>query len=78
MLVGRRPFDFHGCRESEEVALEAGPVSLAVARGTEYARLKPANRVLRREEVVPHLEGVHNGTFGERKFHCRKGPTRLK
>jgi hypothetical protein len=27
--------------------------------------------VLRREEVVPHLGRVHNGTFGERKLHGR-------
>jgi hypothetical protein len=27
--------------------------------------------VLTREEVVPHLGGVHNGAFGERKFHGR-------
>ena len=47
MLIGRRPFDVNGCRESEEVALEAGPVSLAVAGSSEDARLKPANGVLR-------------------------------
>lgn len=69
MVVGHRPFDVHGFREREEVALEAGPVSSTVAGGTEDARLKPANRVLGREEVVAHLGGAHNGMFGERKFH---------
>jgi hypothetical protein len=29
--AGTSPFDVYGCRESEEVALEAGPVSLVVA-----------------------------------------------
>jgi hypothetical protein len=60
MPIQRCLFYVHRRRESKEVALEAGPVWLVVAGGAEYSRLEAANRMLRREEVIPHLGGVHN------------------